>query len=85
MSEPTDLRDTVWLPVEIETRSGQVSMAFVPALYPGTEATGDNELMLARRTDWVVRGDVEAGLGQRLLSTDGPENGLLGIRDIRLG
>jgi type VI secretion system protein ImpE len=89
VSEPTDLRDTVWLPVEIETRSGQVSMAFVPALYPGTETTGDNDLMLARRTDWVVRGGegdgVEIGLGQRLLSTDGPENGLLGIRDIRLG
>ncbi len=85
VSEPTDLRDTVWLPVEIETRSGQVSMAFVPVLYPGTEASGDNELMLARRTDWIERDGIEVGLGQRLLSTDGPENGLLGVRDIRLG
>jgi type VI secretion system protein ImpE len=85
VSEPSDLRDTVWLPVEIETRSGQVSMAFVPALYPGTEATGDNGLMLARRTDWVEHGEIEIGLGQRLLSTDGPENGIMGVRDIRLG
>jgi type VI secretion system protein ImpE len=85
VSEPVDLRDTVWLPVEIETRSGQVSMAFVPTLYPGTETTGDSELMLARRTDWVERGDLEVGLGQRLLSTDGPENGILSVRDIRLG
>lgn len=85
VTEPVDLRDTVWLPVELETRSGQTSMAFVPVLYPGTEATGDNELMLARRTDWVERGNIDVGLGQRLLSTDGPENGILGVRDIRLG
>lgn len=85
VSEPVDLRDTVWLPVEIETRSGQTSMAFVPVLYPGTERTGDNELMLARRTDWVEQDGVEVGLGQRLLSTDGPENGILALRDIRLG
>ncbi len=83
ISEPTDLRDTVWLPVEIETRSGQVSMAFVPVLYPGTELTGDTDLMLARRTDWVDHGDHEIGVGQRVLSTDGPEMGLLNLRDIR--
>lgn len=85
VTEPADLRDTVWLPVEIETRSGQVSMAFVPALYPGTESTGDNQLMLARRTDWVERGGVEVGLGQRLITTDGPETGIMGLRDLRLG
>ncbi len=89
VTEPSDLRDTVWLPVELETLSGQTSMAFVPTLYPGTEATGDNDLMLARRTDWAERGGAggtwEVGLGQRLLSTDGPENGILGVRDIRLG
>jgi type VI secretion system protein ImpE len=85
VSEPADLRDTVWLPVEIETRGGQVSMAFVPVLYPGTEASGDGALMLARRTEWVERDGVEVGIGQRLLTTDGPENGILGVRDIRLG
>lgn len=84
VSEPSDLRDTVWLPVEIETRGGQVSMAFVPALYPGTEATGEGELMLARRTDWVERNGIETGIGQRLLGTDGPEEGILSVREIRL-
>ena len=84
VSEPSDLRDTVWLPVEIETRSGQVSMAFVPTLYPGTETSGDGELMLARRTDWVERAGIETGIGQRLIATDGPEEGILSVRDIRL-
>lgn len=83
-SEPVDLRDTVWLPIELETRSGQTSMAFTPVLYPGTVATGDAQLMLGRRTDWVQQGDHEVGLGQRLIATDGPEAGVLGIRDIRL-
>jgi len=40
--------------------------------------------MLARRTDWTARGDVEVGTGQRLLATDGPEEGILSVRDIRL-
>lgn len=84
VSEPADLRDTIWLPIELETRSGQTSMAFTPVLYPGTVATCDAHLMLARRTDWIARGDGEVGVGQRLLTTDGPEAGILGIRDIRL-
>ena len=85
VTEPVDLRDTVWLQVELETKTGQTSMAFVPVLYPGTPATGDAALMLARRTDWVEKNGIEAGLGQRVINTDGPEAGILGIRDIRLG
>jgi len=84
LSEPADLRDTVWLPIELETRSGQTSMAFTPVLYPGTETTGDPQLMLARRTDWRDGPAGETGLGQRVLGTDGPENGILAVRDIRL-
>ena len=85
ISDPIDLRDTVWLPAELESRTGQTTMAFVPVLYPGTAAAGDAALTLGRRTDWVERGGLEAGLGQKLISTDGPEAGILAIRDIRLG
>lgn len=85
VTEPTDLRDKVWLPIEIETRSGQTSMAFVPVVYPGTPATGDADLILARRTDWVPQGESEVGLGQRLIATDSLECGILAVRDIRLG
>lgn len=82
---PEDLRDTVWLPVELETLGGQTSMAFMPVLYPGTEATGDGQLMLARRTDWVEQGESDYGLGQRLLATDAGEYPVLSARDLRLG
>ena len=85
VAEPIDLRDKVWLQVELETRSGQTSMAFVPVLYPGTAATGDAGLMLARRTEWIETAGIEHGLGQRLLATDADEAGLLDVRDIRLG
>jgi len=82
---PEDLRDTVWLPVELETLGGQTSMAFMPVLYPGTAETGDAQLMLGRRTDWVERGGADRGLGQRLLATDAGEYPVLSARDLRLG
>ena len=85
VTEPVDLRDTVWLQVELETRTGQVSMAFVPVLYPGTVAVSDSALTLARRTDFIEANGVDTGLGQKLLTTDGPEAGILGVRDIRFG
>jgi protein involved in temperature-dependent protein secretion len=40
--------------------------------------------MLARRTDWIGRDGIETGIGQRLIATDGPEEGILSVRDIRL-
>lgn len=83
-AEVADLRDTVWRPAEINLKSGQSSMAFIPARYPGTIATGDSDLILARRTDWVASGDIEVGLGQRLLATDTDDHGLLEPFDIRL-
>ena len=85
VAEPADLRDTVWLPVELETLAGQTSMAFVPVTYPGTIASKDAALILARRTDWVELNGGEVGLGQRLLATDGPESAILALRDVRFG
>ncbi|MBC7505684.1 MAG: virulence protein SciE type [Sandarakinorhabdus sp.] len=84
-AEPVaDLRDTVWRPAEISLKSGQSSMVFIPARYPGTTATGDSALMLGRRTDWITAGDLEIGLGQRLLATDIDDHGVLEPFDIRL-
>ncbi len=75
---PQDLRDMVWLPVQIAFRSGQSAAAFIPARYPGSEA-GDAAVRLGRRTDWTTNG----GLGQRLWSFDADEDvGLLSFRKI---
>jgi hypothetical protein len=49
---PNDLRDVVWLPVQIMLRSGQSAAALLPARYPGTETETDSDLRLGRKTEW---------------------------------
>jgi type VI secretion system protein ImpE len=68
--------------VDIELRSGQTSAAMLPVTYPGTGASGQAGLMLARGTDWREQGGLEIGLGQHLLTSDGPEAGLLELRQL---
>lgn len=79
---PEELRDLIWLQVDIELRSGQSSAAMLPVTYPGTGASRDAALMMARATHWQDRAGIEIGLGQHLLSTDGPECGVLELRQL---
>ncbi|GGI68216.1 hypothetical protein GCM10007973_01650 [Polymorphobacter multimanifer] len=79
---PNDLRDLIWLPGDIELRSGQTSAAMLPVTYPGTGGSGSAALMLARATDWRDQGGLEVGVGQHLLTTDGPEAGILELRQL---
>ena len=83
-SEVADLRDTVWRPAEISLKSGQSSMVFIPARYPGTTESSDPALLLGRRTDWADVDGIEIGSGQRLLSTDVSDIAVLEPFDIRL-
>ena len=77
---PRDLRDVVWLPVELALRSGQSAAALLPARYPGSEAAADG-VKLGRSTEWA--GDHP--LGQRTWATDdGAERGLLEFREIMM-
>jgi len=82
---PADLRDLVWLPVQlIWTNGGQVA-GLVPARYSGTEALEDDALKLARKTEWASIGaDVFAGSGQRVLATSAEEVPLLSVRELTL-
>ncbi|MFL5297568.1 MAG: type VI secretion system accessory protein TagJ [Phenylobacterium sp.] len=78
---PQDLRDLVWLPVEIEFKTGQSVAAILPARYPGTEASGTADLMLSRGTEWRDGPTGPQGLGQRVWALgDGDEVGLLSLR-----
>jgi type VI secretion system protein ImpE len=79
---PEDLRDLIWAQVDIELRSGQTSAAMLPVTYPGTGTSGDAALLLARATRWHDVAGLEIGVGQHLLSTDGPEVGLLELRQL---
>lgn len=78
---PQDLRDLVWLPVEIEFKTGQSVAAILPVRYPGTAASGDAEQMLSRATAWREGPLGDEGLGQRVWTlSSGDEVDLLSLR-----
>lgn len=78
-----DLRDLVWLPVQIAFKSGQSLAAFLPTRYPGSHEVDDPALKLARGTDWRETPMGQAGLGQRLLAlSDDSEVGLASLRSL---
>jgi type VI secretion system protein ImpE len=82
---PSDARDLVWVPAQFTWTNQGEAIGFIPARYPGSEASDDNLIRLARKTEWKeVAPDVFQGLGQRLLATDANEYGLLEVRDIEL-
>ena len=86
LEEPTDLRDVVWLPAQVQWSNGGDAVALVPVRYAGSESSGDSAVQLARKTDWVSRGaGLDVGLGQRLLATDDDDSPILATRLIQLG
>lgn len=79
---PKDLRDTVWLPVQIGFKSGQSIAGFLPVRYPGTETCENTAAILARSTDWID----DAPVGQHVLNLSGGEEmDLLSLRALRFG
>lgn len=83
--EPTDLRDMVWLPANLTFANGGSTVALVPTRYAPLPDDADSLLKLSRRTDWVETSAGQyMGLGQRLLTTDQTELGLLDVRELTL-
>lgn len=77
----TDLRDLVWMPAQFVWENGGQAAGHIPTRYPGTEHS-DDELKLARKTEWVAKPGVHIGLGQRILATNVSEYPLLEIRTL---
>lgn len=78
---PTDLRDKIWVPAEVTWTNGGKAIGFVPGRYPGSERSGDNDLVQGRKTEWVdAGGGLQTCLGQRMLATDSGEYPLLDAR-----
>jgi type VI secretion system protein ImpE len=85
MEPPTDLRDLVWAQAIITWSNAGQTPALIPTRYWGTEANGDDQQRLARKTDWVSHpGETYLGLGQRMLATDAGEYPLLEVREIAI-
>jgi type VI secretion system protein ImpE len=86
LEAPADLRDVVWTPAHLQLENGGEAYALVPTRYHGTERLDDNDLVLARKTQWQERGqDFFCGLGQRVLATDAGEASLMDVREIVFG
>ena len=82
-SEPEDLRDLVWLPVQIRWCNEGSSIGFMPSRYPGNATLEDSQSALARKTDWSdVGGNFFIGSGQRMFSSNENEYSLLQTRKI---
>ncbi len=82
---PSDARDLVWVPAQFQWTNGGEAMGLIPVRYPGSEASDDPAIRMARKTEWCEIGsDAYVGLGQRVLTTDGPEIGLLELRELHL-
>lgn len=84
LEAPTDLRDLVWLPAILMLSAGAQKVALLPVRYPGTEHQASGAALLARTTEWVEKGDITVGMGQRILATDAAELPLLEVRKIIL-
>ena len=82
---PSDLRDMIWTPASFQWANGGEAVGVIPTRYVGSEASEDDTLRLARRTEWleVAEGSYH-GLGQRMLATDADEYPLLEVRRITL-
>lgn len=80
---PTDLRDFIWLPANLQFSNGGEVLAMVPVRYPGSESSEDGLVALSRKTIWEEGADgVHRGLGQRMLTTDEGEFPFLQVREI---
>jgi type VI secretion system protein ImpE len=85
IESPADIRDFVWIPAQFTWANGGEAVGLIPTRYPGSEASEDNSIRLARKTDWCAAGEGSAtGLGQRMLVTDEAEFPLLEVRSIKL-
>jgi type VI secretion system protein ImpE len=82
---PSDARDLVWLPAQFVWANGGEAMGLLPVRYPNSERHDDDAIRLARKTEWVLlSGEQYAGVGQRILTTDTEEVGLLDVRELTL-
>lgn len=82
---PKDRKDLVWAPVQITLANGGELPALAPVRYPGSEASSDAAVRLARSTVWEDAAGGQRGLGQRLLATDAGDHPFLEVRRLRLG
>ena len=66
LGEPATALDTLWLPAQLEDADGETAQVHLPALYAGSHEHDDAAVRTGRRTEWLERGNLYAGAGQRI-------------------
>jgi type VI secretion system protein ImpE len=85
LDAPADLRDVVWMPARFFFGNGGDAVGVIPTRYPGSEASPDPLIRLARKTEWLDDGhDSFTGAGQRMLTTTAGEHPLMDVRAITI-
>ncbi|HKE46313.1 MAG TPA: type VI secretion system accessory protein TagJ [Steroidobacteraceae bacterium] len=80
---PADARDLVWTPAQFTWVNGGEAMGYIPTRYPLSENSDDDAIRLARKTEWQEIADNSySGLGQRVLTTDSADHGILDVREL---
>lgn len=79
---PVHLLDLLWIPATLVTFEGLTTDCYLPVLYQGSAAHGDDRVRMGRLTDWVPRGGWLRGVGQHLLQVGEEEKGLLELRQV---
>ncbi len=80
---PADLRDQVWMPARFTWTNEGEAVALIPTRYPGSAASSDPAIQLARKTDWdECHEDWALPIGQRVLVTNTDEIALMDIRKL---
>jgi type VI secretion system protein ImpE len=84
---PQRLRDTLWVPAVVRTRSSfknpDLGEVLIPAIYPFSWRHPDQSVWLGRATDWMTDDEGnEYPAGQKMLLLDGEEIPFLEIRSL---
>lgn len=83
VTPPQRLRDLLWTHARIETIDGQSGDVYLPVRYANSDRHEDDQVRLARATDWSAVADaVLCGAGVRLFTVDDREVSLLDTRTI---
>ena len=88
MGPPQRLRDTLWAPALVQTaatfRGMDLGEVLIPAIYPFSWKSEDEEVWLGRVTDWLAdEQGRESPIGQKMLLVDGEEFPFLEVRSLK--
>lgn len=87
MEAPKRLRDTLWTPADLTTAATfdgkDLGEVLLPAIYPFSWQSPDEQVWLGRKTSWAVDEEgTEFPSGQKMLLVDGEEFPFLEIRSL---